>query len=202
MSLTSRKKRPLKRLHSAFRDSRLFIIATEGKITEKQYFKLFEESTKRCQVIVIPNKDNKSSPDHIFSNLSSFQEEYDLDGTDELWLMLDVDRWPQRKLAGIARQAKAKKYHLAISNPCFECWLYLHYAFLAKKRFSCRELTLMLTEKLGSYDKTKLDLNKFKKRIHQAIERAKKMDTSPDSRWPTICGSHVYKIVEKILNLS
>ena len=73
MALTSRRKRPIDRRSKPVPhwDARLFIIATEGKKTEKQYFSMF--GNKRCQVKVIPNEDNKSAPAHILKQLKNFE---------------------------------------------------------------------------------------------------------------------------------
>ena len=40
MALTSRKRRPLNRTITHLRDTKLFIIATEGEKTKKQYFEM------------------------------------------------------------------------------------------------------------------------------------------------------------------
>ena len=65
---TSRKKRPLDRSSNPMRDARLIIIATEGRKTEEQYFRLFR--SRRVQIIVLPTgKDNRSSPLDVLERL-------------------------------------------------------------------------------------------------------------------------------------
>ncbi len=193
----SRKKRPLDRTSHPFRDTRLFIIATEGKNTEKQYFSIFRNS--RIQVLVLETIDNKSAPEYVCNRLDDFIREYDLDDKDDLWLMLDVDRWGDKKLSKVTQLACQKEYFLAISNPCFEIWLYFHFKDSEFTEITCQELENYLKGILGSYNKSKLDLEKYKPYIDEAIERAKKYDLAPDGRWPQTIGSHVYKIVEKIV---
>jgi len=53
VSLTSRRKRPLKRDIKHLRDTRLVVIATEGHCTEKQYFEIFERRSSRVQVKIL-----------------------------------------------------------------------------------------------------------------------------------------------------
>ncbi|MCK5230903.1 MAG: RloB domain-containing protein, partial [Desulfobulbaceae bacterium] len=127
MALTSRRKRPIDRRSKPepHRDARLFIIATEGRKTEKQYFSIF--GNKKCQVHVITNEDNKSAPTYILAQLKEFKKEFQIKEDDELWLMVDVDRWGNKHLAAVAAQAGHNKFNLAVSNPCFEVWLYLHH---------------------------------------------------------------------------
>jgi hypothetical protein len=44
---------------------------------------------------------------------------------DEVWCVFDVDEHP--KLAEARDQANANGIQLAVSNPCFELWLLLHF---------------------------------------------------------------------------
>ncbi len=50
---------------------------------------------------------------------------------DELWICIDADHWirgsHQRELAEVLRQCRSNGYGVAISNPCFEVWLLLHF---------------------------------------------------------------------------
>jgi hypothetical protein len=63
------------------RDARLFVIATEGKETEKQYFNMFNSS--RIKVEVLPTgEDGKSAPQYVLDRLDGFREQYDLDADD------------------------------------------------------------------------------------------------------------------------
>jgi RloB-like protein len=88
-------------------DARLFIIATEGAVTEQQYFEMFGSS--RIKVKVLPTgSDNQSAPDRVLDRLNSFKEEFDLHEDDMLWLVLDVDRWGDEKLSLVCREAKQK----------------------------------------------------------------------------------------------
>ncbi len=76
---------------------------------------------------MIPNEDNRSAPAHILQQLKNFKREFQLNADDELWLMVDVDRWGNKNLASVSAQAGHNKFQLAVSNPCFEVWLYLHH---------------------------------------------------------------------------
>lgn len=114
--------------------------------------------------------------------------------------MFDVDRWPHKTLSHICREARKKKYHLAISNPCFESWLYLHFDDLELNDKPCAVIDNKLRARLGSYNKSNLDLSLYKEYVQEAIQRAKNLDTNHRHNWPHTPGTHVYKIVEIILN--
>lgn len=199
MALTSRKKRPLDRRSkpSPDRDARLFIIATEGEKTEKQYFDMF--GNRRCQVKVIPSSAGRSAPAHVLRNLTRFKKEHQLGKDDELWLMIDVDRWTEPNLSRVTKEALQKRFFLAVSNPCFELWLYLHIDDIGPKLLSGgKNMKDILRNKLGSFNPSNLDLTPYRETIGKAIRRARDLDVNPDERWPSSTGTHVYKVVEKV----
>lgn len=48
--------------------------------------------------------------------------------TDEAWLVVDQDQWTEQQLEQLFAWSKEQEnYHLALSNPCFELWLLLHF---------------------------------------------------------------------------
>src|SRR5690242_8463724 len=120
MALTSRRKRPLDRTIAHLRDTRLIVIATEGKRTELQYFQSFKNT--RVQIRIIPTEGGLSAPEYVLERLDEFRQQFSLDPSDQLWLMFDVDRWGAGKIRTICQLANQKGYRLAISNPCFEVW--------------------------------------------------------------------------------
>jgi hypothetical protein len=203
MALTQRKKRPINRSLKTLADTRLLIIATEGRITEKQYFAQFRN--QRVQVKVIPTgEDNKSSPEYVLRRLKDFRQEHELEVNDELWLMIDVDRWKDKKLSAVTQEAKANGFKLAVSNPCFEIWLLCHYILPTVATASCQKITEQLDDKLKKvhkygYNKAKLNTDDFKPYIKQAVQNAKQLDNNPNARWPNQVGTHVYKIVEQLV---
>ena len=200
MGLTSRKKRPLIRQSNQLRDTKLFVIATEGEKTEKQYFSQFNSS--RIQLKILHTEDSHSSPNHVLNRLESYVEEFQLGEEDELWLVVDVDRWGDKKLAQVCQACVQKNFHTAVSNPCFELWLCLHHVsaseFLHLGNTTCSYFDDRLRDRLGSYNRSQLDLSAFSPRISFAIEQAKQLHNDRSERWPSVLGSHVYKLIEKL----
>lgn len=156
MSLTKRKKRPLTRDTSSFRDDRLFIVACDDTYAPKQYFDFFKLS--RVQVHIVPTQDCKSSAVHVLKRLLEFEHEED----DELWMLLDTDHCTQgNHFAGFISaisEAKQKDVGVALSKPCFEIWLLLHHvdktAIVSLVNAEQTESALRVA--LGQYNKTKL----------------------------------------------
>jgi hypothetical protein len=179
------------------RDPKLFIIAVEGEITEKQYFSLFQST--RVQVEVLQTSDGKSAPNYVLDRLDEFKKRYELSEEDELWLVCDVDRWGNKKLSDVCRKARTKGYNLAISNPCFEVWLCLHFQDLDHRDKTCTDFKKRLREILGSYRGNNLDLEKYSSNVPGAIDRAKNLTPPSQEYWPNNSGTHVYKLAESII---
>lgn len=196
MSLTSRKKRPLDRNIPHLRDTKLIVIATEGQKTEKRYFDIFK--TLKIQVRVIPADDNLSAPEYVLEKLNKYEDDYQIGEDDELWLMTDVDRWGDKKLAEIAQLCNQKGYLLAVSNPCFEIWLFLHFSEITEVIKNCASVKKLLKAHLGKYNSSNLDIEVFRPYVNNAIVRARKLHTNAGERFPSSLGSHVYKVIEKI----
>lgn len=173
MALEHRKKRPLDRSKNNVHDASLIVIASEGKNPEQQYFSMFNST--RVQVIVMPSHDKRSAPKYVIERLNKYREEYQIGKEDSLWLMVDVDRWTRKQLSEVTREASQKKYGLAVSNPSFECWLLLHFEDLAEDELDVDAIIKRLRKHLGGYKKTFLDVEKFRRKIPDAIRRAKAM---------------------------
>lgn len=203
----SRKFKPRQRL-SGVRDARLIVIASEGANTEPQYFRGLAAKYQNSKVkIHLLERENpgESSPKHVLETLDDFQGKYDWENGDEFWLVIDVDRWGDAKLAEIAQVSVQKDYNLAVSNPCFELWLLLHLKSLddytsetltefkvnARINANRNRLEAELLEILGEYNKKNLNPGRFLPHIEVAVERARKLD-NPELRWPNDLGSRVF----------
>jgi len=204
MTLRCKKPRPLTREQKTYRDDRLFVIATEDTHAPDQYFRTFRNP--RIKVQVLPTEGGLSAPEHVLQRLDAFHQEYELQEDDELWLMLDTDHWAEpnhiANLIEVCTQALKKGFHLAHSNPCFGIWLLFHVEDLnASEQFSrCQDVVQRLKDTLGGYSKRSIDCERFSRDAAAiAVERARKLDESPGDRWPKKTGSHVYRVVEKLL---
>lgn len=204
MTLRHKKPRPLTRKEKPFRDSRLFVVATEDTHAPDRYFGIFDNP--RIKVLVLPTEEGMSAPAHVLERLDAYESEYDLREDDERWLMLDTDHWAQPNhvpnYKEVCSQALNRGFNLANSNPSFEVWLLLHVRELATEdQFrNCAEVERELKRLLGAYSKRTFDLGAFSPETARlAVARAKKLDAASNDRWPQKTGTHVYKVVEKLL---
>jgi hypothetical protein len=186
-----------------FKKPDLLIIASEGEKTEKNYFDQMRSDYPESNVypVTFPSEKGLSAPQHIIENLDKIKSDHGIE-TDEFWLMIDVDRWKDN-LPNVARQAIQKGYKLAISNPCFECWLHFHFSDIDPSDTTSVKMTKSLRKVANGYTKSKINWDKYHDKVADAVEQAKKNDRANNDtrrRWPLKPGTHVYKVVDKIIS--
>lgn len=119
------------------REAKSIYIFCEGLKREYKYFEYFKEMDSRINVEIYklhPHEDN--SPLGLLSIAKKCiledEAKYTFQKNDEVWIILDIDkdknesRNPQiKKIEKELEQLSG--WNLALSNPCFEVWLYYHY---------------------------------------------------------------------------
>ena len=197
------------------RDAMLFVIATEGAATEKDYFEAFNVprpfSRSRVRVAVIPPLDNRSAPQHVLQHIQDFLKQQKLDARDEVWIVLDVDAWPEHALAKVCAAAKKVGIQVAVSHPCFEVWLCLHFEScgdddikkIAVGRDAAQKLKRLWRRHLPR-NATQIERTVLHPFTKEACRRARVTDSGDlDAAhpWPAAPGTRVYRLVERIEEL-
>jgi hypothetical protein len=168
---------------------------------------MFRHGSERFDIVVIPaSADDDSAPAQVLDRLDDEVRKRGIEDGDETWLVLDVDRWNQpghiANLTLALQQAVQKGHQLALSNPCFECWLIMHFTeppSLPQRPSLSSSYKSELRKILGAYNEANLDVERFRPRIADAVARAERYDTPPADRIPRYPGSHVYKLVCKLV---
>lgn len=120
-----------------FKNAKKIYVFCEGERKESDYFKFFQGFSSNIDIIPFPNDNGKSDPtklmahaeQNIENNSISLSEELD----DEIWFVLDTDRWNEGNKIDTLRefvkekQLTYKGWFVAQSNPSFEIWLYYHF---------------------------------------------------------------------------
>ncbi len=114
--------------------------------------------------------------------------------------MADRDHWTEDQLNALYDWSKkGQNRRVAVSNPCFEFWLLLHFEE-GHGIATFREVIERLRRHLPDYGK-EIDSRSFtRERIGDAIRRASGKDTPPSPDWPRNPGNTtVYRLVKKLL---
>ena len=182
-----RKKRPLDRKASPVRDANLVVIASEDRYAVRQYFDFFEST--RMQFRVLETQDGKSAPEHVLNRIDAYREEFEIGEGDMFWVVCDCDHWVEpnhiQNLTRVLQECRQKGIEVALSNPCFDLWLLLHFAdFPAENVLSCDEVAARLRATAGGYDKTKvyklpIDDEKVSAAVKRAVDKHPSLEEIP-----------------------
>ena len=109
------------------------LIVCEGERTEPGYFEGLRRELRQplVEIEIIPRagvpksvveraREKKSEAEQLAKQRRDDNLMYD-----EVWCVFDVDRHPMLREA--IQQARDNGLHTAISNPCFELWILLHF---------------------------------------------------------------------------
>jgi hypothetical protein len=199
-----RKNRPLDRDNGVVRDASLVVIACEDTHAVEQYFARFR--TRRVQFIVLPTEGGRSSPQDVLSRLDHFKQTEATEEGDVFWICIDTDHWVKanhiQNLREVLQQCRQKSYDVAISNPCFELWLLLHFdQLLSAVPSTCDAVVSALRRVAGSYRKNRCDLLTITPaQVQKALAMAKRMDSDPNEILPSYPVSRVYRLIEVLQN--
>jgi len=192
-----RKPRPLDRDEGVMRDANLIIIASEDRYAVKQYFSRFK--TRRVQIRVLPTDDCRSAPQHVIERLNQFVKEHVTEVGDTFWLCIDSDRWPPESLSKIIGECFSKSYQVAMSNPCFELWILLHFESVPNELASCDQVCEVLRGLFNGYSKKCCrTIGITGEMVRSAMGRARSMDKSTSPSVPSTT-THVYKILDVMI---
>jgi len=171
-----RKKRPLDREAKHVRDANLVVIASEDRYAVGQYFDFFEST--RIQFRVLETPDGTSAPEHVLERISEYLNDFEIGEGDTFWVVCDCDHWAEpnhiQNLTHVLRECRKKHIKVALSNPCFELWLLLHFAdFPAENMLSCNEVAKRLRAAAGGFDKKRVyNLRIDNEKVSDAVKRA------------------------------
>lgn len=162
---------------------RMFVLSVEGRKTEHQYFTIFKKFNKAVRIFCLKKKD-RSSPGAVLKEMKKHLKENSLSKEDEAWIIVDTDNWRPEQLKELFDWSKqSHKYGLAVSNPCFEYWLLLHFED-GKRINGIANLRNRLNKHIHCYDKDIRENDFPSDRMLEAINRAKQQDVPACKDWP------------------
>lgn len=198
--MLSRKERKYEKNESN-EDAKKLYLFCEGEDTEIKYFRFFAKLASQISIQII--KINKyNSPTGLYDNAcerlikneqsSTILLNFDAD-IDEVWFVLDTDKWGNK--INLLRQSVAnhKNWFVAQSNRSIEVWLYYHF-----EQEKPSEEVENWKDYLNKIIKGGFDARKHPIHIQTAIKNAKTNFYYGPS-YPDIHETQVYELAEKIL---
>ena len=191
----------LVRQEGEYRDDRLFYIGCDDRYAPKQYFGFFK--MPRIKICVVPADDNVSHAQYVLEKLRPIKCEDD----DEKWMVLDTDHCTRdghfESYEKALSEARRIGIHVAISCPCFEVWLALHYSTVEEvaKLVTAEACAKHLSNVANGYNKTQLREDAFVvESLPESYHRAVAMDVEvAGGDKPNGVTTRVYQVWHNIL---
>lgn len=189
----------------AFRDPKpTILVVSEGEVTEPEYLRGFQRAWRNPRVTIevakehgVPKTLVRIAKQHKEeANTRAAQEKDDNLSYDSVWCLFDIDEHPE--IGEAKEMARDNGIELAISNPCIELWLLLHFQDNPGAQLGAKMLAL-LKKHVPKYDKH-VDYAMYAAGYSQAAVRAERLGQAAEEadephRNPT---TGVYKLTELI----
>ncbi|MGW4369639.1 RloB family protein [Nocardia takedensis] len=177
-----------RRRRALFREpAQQVLIISGGQATEPAYLngvrRTLANPSTRSKVVV-----RAEDPDRVVAFAIRNRSEYD-----RIWCVLDVDEFDY---SDAIRAARSVDIDLAVSNPCFEYWLLLHFEQYDSALVSYKHVRGRLIKHVPSYDKSTLRIEDYLGGIEDAIRRAKARSVVHGDEYRTNPSTAVWRLLE------
>lgn len=119
----------------ACRRKRVIVIASEGEVTEPEYFQKLNSMSQTVVFSIVENLGGASDPKSVLARMKNHLKNNPLEDGDEAWIVVDRDQWPDADIQNVKKWANGTNRYYAISIKRFEDWLKLHVSAKEKKKY-------------------------------------------------------------------
>ena len=176
----NRDRRPARRRIPSRDPKPLILCVCEGRVTEPEYLKAFAAHCKNPRVMIeidagqgvprtLVEQAKRRKQD---AEAKARQQRDDNLKFDQVWCVGDVDEHPKLHEAQV--MARDNGIELAVSNPCFELWLILHFRESPGAQHR-RQMADIHKDYLPGYDKH-VDFDQIASGYETAVQRASRLD--------------------------
>ncbi len=166
------------------------VIICEGARTETDYFRHLKREWKRrfkkvdeyvSIEIVGPKAAGGNEPKNLIEHAIQTQRETEStrrmwEKGSQIWCVFDVEAEGRREnLINSVNNAKRQHIQLAISNPCFELWLYLHFQYCETAFPDGRSMMRALLECWPEYEKNAGEFSALDELRGEAVRNADRL---------------------------
>lgn len=192
------------RRREANRKASMIIIGYEGGKREPNYFNKVENDYLQSNIAFIhplPPLNGESAPIKVLKRVKAFVEDpargVNIEDGDQVWFVLDVDNYPIEQYEAVKAYCDSdEKRFLAISNPSFEVWLWMH---LDDPDNITSETSKQLKNELHKKCVEHGFGGNWSSLIEKAMVRGVKYDSENGNFIPAKNSSRVYKLLEELL---
>ncbi|WP_329065531.1 RloB family protein [Streptomyces sp. NBC_01429] len=176
------------------RSARTMLIVCGSKETERQYLQGLRDHLRNPAVSVVV-RGKACSPTQLVAYARG-QRDLNPGGYDEVWCVFDVDDYID--VADAALAARRQGIRIAVSNPCFELWLLLHFTD-HRAHIGTKKLLPLMEKHVPGYDKTRIDFRKYRDEMVRAAERAQGLEPTGEEhgRNPS---TGVWRLTDRMAN--
>ena len=178
------------------------LIVCEGKRTEPEYFRDMKTVERALVDLDIRSE---GMPKELVERAVELKRQAEAAAErerdenlryDEVWCVFDIDT--HKLIAEASQQARNHRIELAISNPCFELWVLLHFQD-QRAHIQVRQVQRLCAKHLPGYEK-RVPYTKLRRYYIIAVQRAKHLDKMQASlgRMRGNPSTGVYRLTEKI----
>lgn len=149
-----------KRVTNTKQQFNLYLILSEGKKTERDYFKyvdiIFRENRANeiCYDLRTFKPAANNNPSGLMNRMNKIISDKKYKRNYNAWLVFDRDQWDESEFRAVEDwERKNPRRHLAFSHPCFEYWLLLHFEDVSGN-ITNDEIVHRLKRHIPDYDKS------------------------------------------------
>ncbi len=182
------------RRRPAFREQRTSLLVVCGaEVTEPAYFEGLKQA-RRNPAVTVKIKAKRGDPEAVVKYTAGMRDR--AEGThDEVWCVVDVDRFDVAKAVAAARRLHV---NLAVSNPCFEFWLLLHFEVCDAPLTCYGDVKKRLVKHVPEYSKSELRFSDYLNGINAALQRAREQNGELGFEHDRNPSTGVWALVDKI----
>lgn len=182
----------------------LIIIVSQGLETEPNYFKHF---TKENNSFLLKIKAKGKDPISLMKYAKFLKDDFALSHKDKIYCIYDVNSTSEKSLKDAQELAEKHGLISCVSNPCFELWFLLHFAYSTSWFNSYSDVKSNLIKHISRYDKNMDVYDRLLSKQPDAIRHAKKLDghhkrVGSCSIRGCNPSTEIYKLVEYLNKLS
>ena len=181
----------------------MVLLSLEDEHSSRLYFAAIARQ-ERARISIVFARHIGSDPGSV---VEAARREYDPDSIDEVWCLFDTEgpQHPTRRSQAQAAVSRARDlgFRCALSNPCFEYWLLLHFANSTTMYQDCTAVLHDLRRHIDDYDKGDRCFDQLEGGILEAIQRARRNFTTRCVDVGVIdCNpsTQVYQLMERLLS--